>query len=169
VLNAVIGGLVVVYGIWLRYIINEQLKSKDTAIQALEAAIKLNEAHIASLKSDTAPAIAQNYATMKQHANQMAEEFNGLSKRFERTTTMLRVAPVQRLLSESDGLLLSTRILQQYLGNIMFPGATPDFSVENFKSYFDGLIKTMAAFNSEVDTRNQKAKELMAALPGMNL
>ena len=61
VLNIVVGVLVIAYGIWLKHVIDQQLKSKDTAIAALEAVIKVKEAQISALKDDTAPAIASAY------------------------------------------------------------------------------------------------------------
>ena len=42
--NAVIAALILVGGIWLRSVVTQQLKSKDTAIQALDATIKSKEA-----------------------------------------------------------------------------------------------------------------------------
>jgi cell division protein FtsB len=59
VLNAVVAVLIIGYGIWLRNIVTQQLKSKDAAIGALDAVIKVKEAEISALKSDTAPAIAK--------------------------------------------------------------------------------------------------------------
>jgi hypothetical protein len=52
-------------GIWLKYVVDQQLKAKDTAIQALEAVVKSKEAEISVLSGNTAPAIAKDYAVMK--------------------------------------------------------------------------------------------------------
>jgi hypothetical protein len=41
VLSAIIAVLMIAYGVWLRSVINQQLKSKDSAIEALEAALTL--------------------------------------------------------------------------------------------------------------------------------
>jgi hypothetical protein len=80
VLNAVVAVVLVVYGVWLKNIVNQQLKSKDTAIGALEAVIKIKDAEISALKADTAPAITKAYADMREHANQMTAEVQGLSE-----------------------------------------------------------------------------------------
>jgi len=70
--SATTSGLVLVGGIWLRYVVNQQLKAKDTTIETLSAAIKLHEAEIASLKGDRAPALAAEHKIMKEFADQMA-------------------------------------------------------------------------------------------------
>src|SRR2546428_1784189 len=73
-LQIVIGVLIVGYGIWLRYIISQQLKTKDTVIQALEAVIKTKDAQISRLQADSAPAIAEAYDKMRKHADHMTEQ-----------------------------------------------------------------------------------------------
>jgi predicted RNase H-like nuclease (RuvC/YqgF family) len=80
VLNAAIVVVLAACGLWLRNIVNQQLKSKDTAIAALEAVIKIKEAEISALKSDTAPAITKAYAEMREHANRMTAEVQHLSQ-----------------------------------------------------------------------------------------
>jgi len=74
VLSAVILVLLTGGGLWLKYVVDQQLKSKDTAIQALESVIKIKDAHVASLQGDTAPAIVKAYADMRRHANDATEE-----------------------------------------------------------------------------------------------
>lgn len=118
VLTALIAVLVTFYGIWLRYVIKQQLQSKDTAIQALEAVIKSKEAEISSLKSESAPAIAKAYSTMRQHANQMAEESQRLSEALKRARATIHTIPATKLLYESGGLLVAVRILEKHLGHV---------------------------------------------------
>ena len=85
VLNAVVAVLIVGYGVWLRNIVKQQLQSKDTAIAALEAIIKIKDAEISALKSDTAPAITKAYAEMREHADRMTEDVQRLEQQI---TTM---------------------------------------------------------------------------------
>jgi len=66
-------------GLWLKYVVDQQLKSKDTAIQALESVIKIKDAHVASLQGDTAPAIVESLRDMRRHANDATEEALRLS------------------------------------------------------------------------------------------
>jgi hypothetical protein len=48
VLNAVVAIMVVAYGIWLKNIVTQQLQTKDTTIESLEAALKTKDAEIAA-------------------------------------------------------------------------------------------------------------------------
>jgi hypothetical protein len=82
-LNAVIGVLLLGYGIWLRSVVRRQLDSKDSTIESLGAAIKANEAEIARLHGETAPAIADSYKRMKEFAERIAAESNDLATRFK--------------------------------------------------------------------------------------
>jgi hypothetical protein len=47
-LSSVILVLTTAGGLWLKYVVDQQSKSKDTAIQALEGVVKFKDAHIAS-------------------------------------------------------------------------------------------------------------------------
>ena len=84
VLNAVVAVVLVAYGLWLRNIVTQQLKNKDTTIDALDAVIKIKDAEISALKSDTAPAITKAYAEMREHANQMTAEVQYLSEQLSK-------------------------------------------------------------------------------------
>ncbi len=104
VLNAVVAVVLVAYGLWLRNIVTQQLKSKDTAIGALEAVIKIKDAEISSLKSDTAPAISKAYAVVRQHANQMTAEVDELTRRANELSEELQHSQgeVSKLASEKQ-------------------------------------------------------------------
>ena len=80
-LSAAILALLTGGGLWLKYVVDQQLKFKDTAIEALEGVVKLKDAHIATLEDNTAPAIVEAYAKMRQHANIMTDESQKLSAR----------------------------------------------------------------------------------------
>jgi|HubBroStandDraft_6_1064221.scaffolds.fasta_scaffold537110_1 uncharacterized protein YukE len=95
VLNAVVAVMVVAYGIWLKNIVTQQLNSKDTAIDALNAVIKVKDAEISALKSDTAPAIATAYKVMLEHADKMTAEVNRLSEQLR------KAAEEQRQMSQA--------------------------------------------------------------------
>jgi cell division protein FtsB len=106
--NAVIAALILVGGIWLRSVVTQQLKSKDTAIQALDATIKSKEAEISALVNDRAPAIAKAYAQMREHANQMTEETQRLQDRFEvlsgKQQLKETLIPAREILAQVKGL-----------------------------------------------------------------
>ncbi len=84
ILNAVVAVVLFAYGLWLRNIVTQQLKSKDTAIAALEAVIKIKDAEIAALKSDTAPSITKAYAEMREHADKMTADVLHLSEQLRK-------------------------------------------------------------------------------------
>jgi hypothetical protein len=92
VLNAVVAVLIVGYGIWLKNIVEQQLKSKDTTIEAQDAVIKIKDAEISALKSDTAPAIAKAYANVREHADRMTAEVNELTRREQELSEELQRA-----------------------------------------------------------------------------
>ena len=76
VLNTVIGVLIVGYGIWLRNIFKHQIEAKD-------ATIEVKDAEISRLRGETAPAIADAYAKMRAHAEQMTHEHEILRQQAE--------------------------------------------------------------------------------------
>src|ERR1039457_5661679 len=118
--NAGTFALMLVGGIWLKYVVDQQLRSKDTAMQALEAVIKSKDAQISALSGNTAPAIAQAYALMKTHADDMTEEQLRLSEELKKLTAQLRVkeltTPMRDLVFESSGVIIAQRILHDSIG-----------------------------------------------------
>jgi hypothetical protein len=119
VLNAIMAVLLAGYGVWLKYIFARQLGAKDSTIEALGAAIKANEAEIARLKGETAPAIADSYMKMKDFADAMATKSNDLAGRLKEIEN--RPPPVpspsERLIGRALGFgeaasLFSARLLE---------------------------------------------------------
>jgi hypothetical protein len=82
-LDAVIAVLLVAYGFWLRNVFRHQLASKDSTIENLGAAIKANEAEIARLRAEIAPAITESYERLKKYAELAASESNELANRLK--------------------------------------------------------------------------------------
>jgi hypothetical protein len=117
--NAGIFALMLVGGLWLKYIVDQQLKAKDAAMKVLESTIKGNEAEISALRSNTAPAIAQAYAVMKQHAEdvtgealRLAEQVRKLSEEVQDTENLTRL---DMLLGETTGLLVALKAFKENL------------------------------------------------------
>ena len=73
VANAVIIGLMILFALWTRSVINRQIKVKDATIQS-------EEAEISRLKGEVAPNIAKAYQEMVAHAEEMTERFNQLQE-----------------------------------------------------------------------------------------
>ena len=118
-------------GIWLKYVVGQQLKSKDSAIGALEAAIKTKDAQIDALKADSSPAIARAYADMRKHADQMTGDSQRLSEQLSALTQKQKEADkfviVKQASSEAKGLLRATDILDEFLKpQLMKPEAVAD-------------------------------------------
>jgi uncharacterized protein HemX len=167
VLNATIGVLVLGYGLWLRNVIEQQLKSKDTAIQALEAGLKSKEAEISVLKTDTAPAITEAYKKMREHANQMTEESARLGEQLKQSKATTQTSPIRLLLAEADGLLAAGRLVEEKLGKVMFPATTAEFSLETVKAYLNGFNDSINGINAAIKARTDQVRKMMAAIPGM--
>ena len=84
-LSSVILVLMTGGGLWLRYVA-DQLKSKDTAIQALKGVVKLKDAQIASLQGDT-PTITKAYTTMRDNIEQVTQEGQPLTEQLADLTS----------------------------------------------------------------------------------
>jgi hypothetical protein len=117
VFSAATTGLVLVGGIWLKYVVAQQLATKDTTIQALNAAIKLHETEIAGLKGERAPAIVQDYKAMREHAEQITKEKRELSERVNNLTEeqkeSQKLKPLLGLMYEVDGLSFASDVFKE--------------------------------------------------------
>ncbi len=124
-LNSVILVLMVSGGLWLKHIVEQQLKAKDTAIQALEGVVKFKDAHIASLQNDRAPAIAESYAAMRKHANQITEDYQNLVAMYNQITSKeqfaAQLAPANLVLNKALGLNIASDILEKHMSELFFP------------------------------------------------
>jgi hypothetical protein len=165
--SAGIAALLLVGGVWLKHVVNQQLKSKDTAIHALEAVIKIKEAEISSLKADTAPAITKAYGDMRQHANQMTDEAQRLSEEVKNLTAHQQrndlIVSARLLLSESTGLTVAQHFLHQNLGQWLFPNPPkpPAISAASMIEIINRFTKTFAEVNVEVRNRHREIDKLI--------
>ena len=118
ILNAAIGVLVVGYGIWLKQIIDQQLKTKDTTIETLKTMIEGHTSEIARLKADAAPAIVDAYHKVKTFADQMAGSNNELNTRIEEFAKTKPTATLRNRdlwIAEKDGFQAATDLLSDAL------------------------------------------------------
>lgn len=167
VLSAAILAVLLLGGIWLKYVVDQQLKSKDTAIEALEGALKLKDAHIASLEGNTAPAIAKAYVDMKNHANLMTEESQELSKKLTETTVELAKVTEEHqfekelvlpkvIMGEIRGLIMASDYLQENVWNLVIvDGNTlnPSFAQNEFQPLIERLVALNTQINREIRNR----------------
>jgi phage shock protein A len=141
--SAITSGLVLVGGIWLRYVVNQQLKSKDTTIETLNAAIKFHEAEIAALKGDCAPAIAAEHKIMKEFADQMAAQKQQLEDQVKTLTTSQKAAvnSNDRFIGETEGMKKALRtIVMKYIAITMRrPTKLPEEMNEVFMNIFSEI------------------------------
>src|ERR1035441_6867560 len=133
VLNAVVGVLLICYGLWFRNIVNQQLRTKDTSIETLNAAIKLHEVEITGLKGDRAPAIAAKYKTIREYADRMTADKQGLDQRLKKLTERqkeeAKIHMVETAMAEVDGLLVASDLLLNHFNNygqVMSSGVAPE-------------------------------------------
>jgi hypothetical protein len=159
--------LMVGYGVWLKYIVSQQLKSKDTAIEALEAIIKSKEAEVSALKSDTAPAVAKAYVDMRQYADHVTLESQRLSQQvhilIKQKEYSNQLAVADKLLNQSEGLIVATNLMEAHLGALLFPSPPkpPDISADSLKAIIEAFMKTYRQTNQEINRRTEKGKEII--------
>lgn len=165
-LNAIIAVLLVVYGIWFQYVVRHQLGSKDAAIQALQTAITAKDAVIEQMEGEKAPAVAQSYRVMREHAEEMsaekiklAEEVRSLSKLIEIKD---EVIPIDKLLDEIDGLTIAVKLITASLGPSPARMVPPSTVNEALNIHFNTIVEVIRSIASEQDTRFQEAKALLA-------
>lgn len=182
VLSAVILVLLTGGGLWLKYVVDQQLKSKDTAIQALESVIKIKDAHVASLEGNTAPAIVKAYADMRQHANDATGEAERLSAQLaevkKQRKSGAKTHQVDMALVEAHILYLAFDIIRDHIGSVLFPDEgekiNPIFADEaRFGVLYDGYMAVLKQLGVEMDTRiktasefAQKVEEALKGQPG---
>lgn len=169
VLSTAILVLMTCGGIWLKYVVDQQLKSKDSAIQALEGIVKLKDAQIAGLEGDVAPAIAKNYATMRDHAEHISQRCHALTQELANLSEKQKSSDANRQLlldtrsartaiCKADGLMEAREILSQcFDDSALADNAT---ALEE-RDYF---IKVVDSFIAKVDKAASEEMNRVEAL-----
>jgi hypothetical protein len=170
VLSAVILVLMTGGGIWLRYVVEQQLKAKDTTIEALKGVVQLKDAHISALQGDTAPAIVRAYTEMRQHANQTTEDYQDLVRRYKDVASKMQLAdqlvPAQTALRQVDGLKMASDILHKHFANLLFPDGknpNPSFSAEEplNMAVYDAFLNAGIEMSTESLNRSKAAYDIV--------
>jgi hypothetical protein len=168
VLSSVILVVMAGVGYWLKYVVEQQLKSKDTTIEALKGVVQLKDAHIESLQGNTAPAIVKAYADMREHANSMTEESQRLSVQLGAITKKQKVETemllTKILLSEVRGLELASDLLEKHVWKLIIPDGhnlDPKFESDEFEPLLDGISDMYEHINSELKTRLDQGSNWM--------
>jgi hypothetical protein len=173
VLSAVILVLLTGGGIWLKYVVAQQLSSKDAAIQALEGVAKFKDAHIASLQGDTAPAIVKAYADVRQHANQVTEDYQNVVATYNETSSKLQLSnqlvPARRTIGEAFGLAMASNILHRHLGELLFPdGKNPNplFTADEpfNRSVYEAFLDAGLEMSRESINRSKATEEMVQVI-----
>jgi hypothetical protein len=150
-LNALIGVLLVGYGVWLRKVVHHQLESKDSTIESLGAAIKANEAEIARLRGETAPAIAESYKRVKELADDLAAESNDLAARLKAKDSDQSADSFQRLINYSEGFNAASIIFGKGLAELSrSPHPTGMISLHELVLALIGISRDMNARSNEL-------------------
>jgi hypothetical protein len=165
VLSSIIAVLMVIYGIWLKYVIDQQLKAKDAAIQALEAGLKAKDSEISRLERDAAPAIVADYTTVRQYANSVTEQriqlqgqLDTLSSEHQRHRS---VAPAELLLSEVGGLQIASGLIVQALERF---GSAVQPSPDSITKLVQDIVDVAKQIQHEIGSRIAKITGLVDAI-----
>jgi hypothetical protein len=159
VLNAVVAVLLVGYGIWFRNVVAQQLATKDTTIETLDAVVKLHEAELSALKREAAPAIANEHKTMREFAEQMAAEKQKLEEQVKALNAALNAASgrdksrTDQVLGESHGLILALGILHKHVSSLH--GMSAHAFVVNTSEAFKEI-------STEIQNRQSTAMKLLS-------
>ncbi|MGE5057586.1 MAG: hypothetical protein ACM3WP_25770 [Acidobacteriota bacterium] len=170
VLSSIVLGLVSGGGFWLKYVVDQQLKSKDTTIEALKGVVELKDAQISTLSGNTAPAIAQAYAAMKNHADQMTSEQIRLSQELDSLTVQLQrkelATPMRDLVSQTVGIMAAQRILHYTLGSFLFPDppTPPAPTAESMTKIINSYSEAFERMNEEVADRNRTVDAFLTSV-----
>ena len=172
--NAAITALILVGGVWLRSVVNQQLRSKDSSIQALEsaskqleAALKSKDAEICALKAASAPAIAKDYETMLKHADSVTEEKHALLKQVkdlnDAHSRVLGILPAELTLATMDGLLLAQNLFATRIGSILFPkpAKPPEISIDTMMRIIDEFNEAFRLANHLIEQKSKEFESLM--------
>jgi hypothetical protein len=161
VLSAAILVLMTGGGLWLKYVVDQQLKAKDTAIQALEGVVKFKDAHIASLQGDTAPAIAKAYTAMREHANQTSKDNLDLRTMVDdavaQNQMLSQLIPAQVELQQANGLNMASDILHKHVGKLLFPdGKTVNRQLNGDDPFIQVMVDAFLKAGTEIASESIK-------------
>jgi hypothetical protein len=158
ILSAAILVLMTAGGFWLKYLVDQQLKTKDTTIEALKGVVQVKDAHIAALEGNTAPEIVKAYTVMREHADLMtgqlqrlAAQIVELGKQQQESQQML----LPKILGgEIMGLRTAVDILDEnVLKSLIHDGIIdPKFAAELRSKFFDGLMTTAEEMRRQATT-----------------
>jgi hypothetical protein len=169
VLNAIILVLLAVYGIWLKYVFSQQLSSKDATIEALKTTIASKDAVIDGLERETAPAMAESYKRVKEHANTMSLENEKLEIKLANLTTKddvleERLRPVRLLLAESTSLVDAVCMVMERL-NPFFPWEQPTLTLEERLAHANDAVfathEALLSIEAKSIAKSEKAISLL--------
>jgi len=165
--SAGICALLIVGGFWLKYFVDQQIKS-------LNAIIQLKDAEISTLRSDIAPAITRAYNDMRQHADTMTQDVQRISEELKKVQkkyeTSLHVLDLEtestnrekrgaRAFYESNGLLLAIKIISEKFGSLS-RGAVNNSSdlVNKVMDTYDAALELI---HSEIHSRYIQTADLL--------
>ncbi len=182
IFSAATTALLIVGGIWLKTVVDQQLRLKDSIIQGRDSIIQIKDAEIAVLKGDTAPAVAQKYTAMKNLADEMAkdnirlaEEATAHKKNLTETIEKLRTvlhretefSSARKLMNEYSILVFVQTMMREHISTVLFPDdATihkPEPSMEWIAAIGQGYLEAYSRISEEAKNRERKVNEILKA------
>ena len=101
--SAVQIALMIVFGLWVKHFIDQQIKSKDAAIQALETTIKSKDSEISRIEKDSTPAVATAYQQVRDFAAAVAQDANELRTKLRAAESTPKLAQDRESLTRIAG------------------------------------------------------------------
>jgi hypothetical protein len=153
-LEAAILALMVVYGIYIRDLVNKQIAAKDSTIEMLRA-------QISALQANTAPAIVKDYATMRDYADKTTEEKNRLQEELQAemmrfqvqmakatqfSQAMKVVSDASSVLSLIEGSLDAQQTVHAELSVVLFPESrkAPEATYETLQTILTRYLNALS-------------------------
>ena len=104
---------------------------------------------------DRAPAVAEAYADMKQHADYVIAEGRRLTAEVREATSQQTDGPERNSLHETLGLSVATRLFQEHVGKLIFPSQplSPEITEKTLMAARQGFIKAYEQVNAELARR----------------
>jgi hypothetical protein len=161
VTSITIGVSMLMFGLWMRHIVNQQLKLKD-------ATIEVKDAEIARMKSEAAPNIAQSYQTMRAHAEEMSGRVSGLQHKLETELRKAQMSDTLRPLFEQlcivRGVLNSSEILRDHAAKLF--NRNDKSKLPTIDEALTVILDSLNAMTEKANTGNTYVSEGLKKLAG---
>jgi hypothetical protein len=175
IFSAATAGMVLVGGIWLKYVVTQQLATKDATIETVKTALEVLKTKLDVVERERAPEIVKDLRVMEEHADKVTGEKNRLTDEITKLTEKQKqdesYKPILQLKSEIDGLSFAANLIAGEISQIFQEVTGTAKSCTNLDidkvSSSDLLMRFVNAntvLNSRTHLRIDKLKEHLARL-----